>query len=80
PPARGSRRTRACRPGRRTAHSTAPSGAAGTGAGGKVVAKGGATTLELGAGSSEPELAELAGKIRSAAERFKAEGGAEDGK
>jgi hypothetical protein len=44
-------------------------------AGGKVVAKGKATTLELGDGCPEPELAELARKIQDAAERYAREGG-----
>ncbi len=43
--------------------------------GGRVVAKGKSTTLELGQGSPEPELAELARKIQDAAERYEREGG-----
>jgi hypothetical protein len=43
--------------------------------GGQVVARGKGTTLELGAGCPEPELAELARKIREAAERYALEGG-----
>ncbi|MEZ4240959.1 MAG: hypothetical protein R3F59_33340 [Myxococcota bacterium] len=42
-------------------------------AGGKVVAKGKSTTLELGEGAAEPDLQELARKIRDAAERYEKE-------
>ena len=42
-------------------------------AGGKVVAKGKNTTLELGDGCAEGELQDLARKIRTAAERFEQE-------
>jgi hypothetical protein len=42
-------------------------------AGGKVVAKGRSTTLELGAGRPESELEELSRKIRDAAERWRTE-------
>jgi hypothetical protein len=41
--------------------------------GGRVVAKGKQNTLEIGDGAPEPDLQELARKIRDAAERFERE-------